>query len=128
MRASTHWLAIVSAPLAWVLQLWVNVTVSAHACYPHDVPLAQPIWAHLAFTTALVEAIAICLCVFSGGLAWRNWQRTRNEKPGTAHRLIESGDGRARFLAMVAMLTSGLFLFAVVLTLINLAAVPPCGG
>jgi len=122
------WFAIVAAPLAWNLQLLVNVPIAAYACYPHDVPLDAPIWGNLGAVTAAVEAVAVVVCIAAGLVAWRNWRRTRSEKPGSAHHLIEAGDGRSRFMAMVGMMTSGLFLIAVVFACFNLYAVPACSG
>ena len=122
------WFAIVAAPLAWNLQLLVNVPIASYACFPHDVPFDAPIWSNLDTVTTVVEAVAVLVCVIAGLVGWRNWRRTHQEKPGSAHRLIEGGDGRTRFMAMVGMLVSGLFLIAVLFSCINLYAVPPCGG
>jgi hypothetical protein len=92
------------------------------------VPLAVPIWSNLGTVAAAVEAASLAICLAAGGLAWRNWRRTRDEKPGSAHQLIASGDGRTRFLAMAGMLVSALFLIAIAFAALNLVAVPPCGG
>ena len=121
------WFPMVAAPLAWNLQLLVNVPIVAHGCYPHDVPLDSPIWSNLGAVNAWVEALSLLICVIAGLVSWRTWLRTRDEKPGTAHQLIESGDGRTRFMAMVGMLTSCLFIIAVAFAAATLATVPPCG-
>ncbi len=122
------WFAIAAAPAAWNLQLLVNVAVTAHGCYPHDMPLADPIWSNLRTVAAVVELIAILVCIAGAFVAWRNWSRTRNEKPGSAHHLIEAGDGRMRFMAMVGIMVSALFFVAVIFAAWNLAVVPACGG
>jgi hypothetical protein len=122
------WFAIVAAPLAWNLQLLVNVPIAAHTCYPHDVPLASPIWSNLGSVTSVVETIAVVVCLAAGLVAWRNWRRARGEKAGSARHLIEGGDGRTRFMAMVGMMMSGLFLIAVIFACFSLYAVPACGG
>jgi hypothetical protein len=122
------WFAIVAAPLAWNLQLLFNVALVAHGCYPHDEPRSEPLWNHLATATTAIEAIAMAVCVVAGLVAWRNWRRTREEAAGSAHHLIEGGDGRTRFMAMVGILCSGLFGLAVLFSAGLLAVVPPCAG
>ncbi len=124
----TTWFAILGAPLAWNLQLLINATLVSHGCYPHDVPLATPLWHHLGTVSASVEAVALAICIAAGVAGWRNWSRTRDEKQGDLHHVVESGDGRTRFMALVGMMTSALFLVATAFATLNLAAVPQCGG
>jgi len=121
------WFAIVAAPLAWNLQLLFNVALVAHGCYPHDEPRSEPLWNHLATATTAIEAIAMAVCVVAGLVAWRNWRRTREEAAGSAHHLIEGGDGRTRFMAMSGMLTSGIVLVASIYAILSHLTVPWCG-
>jgi hypothetical protein len=122
------WFAILGAPAAWSLQLFVNAALVAHGCYPHDVPLAAPMWNYLGTVSAAVETAALAICIAAGVLGWRNWRRTRDEKQGNLHHLFESGDGRTRFLALVGMMTSALFLVATAFAALNLTVTPQCGG
>ena len=122
------WFAILGAPTAWSIQQLVSPTIFAHGCYPEDMPLFEPIWGNALGVTLWIEAIAIVLCVAAGVVAWRNWRRTRDEKEGSAHHLMESGDGRTRFMALVGLICSGLFLIAVAFSTALLYMVPPCGG
>lgn len=122
------WFAILAAPLAWSLQLVINASLVGHACYPNDVPLAAPIWNHLGTVSVSIELVALAICLVAGGVGWRNWARSRNEKHGGLHHVVESGDGRTRFMALVGMMTSALFLVATAFATLNLAAVPQCGG
>ena len=75
-----------------------------------------------------VEAVAVVIGIAAGLVAFANWRRSRDEKPGDAHQLLGSGDGRTRFMAMAGMMTSLLFLIGIALAALNLVAVPPCGG
>lgn len=127
VASPAHWLALLAAPSAWIAQLLINTSMVTHGCYPHAVPLVAPVWSNLRMVSSLVTASALLICVAAGAVAWQNWQRTRSEKPGSAHELLASGDGRARFLAMVGMLSSGQFLIAVALTAVTLTTVPMCG-
>lgn len=104
------------------------MSLASYACYPHDVPLPAPMWPSLTVIAGGVEAIAIAICVAAGIVAFINWRRSRSEKPGDAHQLLASGDGRTRFMAMAGMLVSTLFLLAVAVAALNIAATPPCGG
>lgn len=45
---------------------------------------------------------------------------------GSGHHLLESGDGRSRFMAMVGMICSSLFLLGVVVALGILYSVAGC--
>ncbi len=128
VRGWSLWFAIVGAPLAWVMQLTVNSVLAGNACYPHDVPLAQPAWPDLLWLSGAVEVVALLVCVAAGATAWRNWRRSSAEVPGGARELVASGDGRTRFMAMVGMLCSGLFLVATTIAFGFMGTVPPCAG
>jgi hypothetical protein len=128
VRPLALWFGIAASPLAWSLQLLVNAGLSARGCFPHDVPLAQPLWLPLTAVLAAIEAAALVLCVLGGLVAWRNWRRTHGERPGSAHHVLEAGDGRTRFMALIGLLCSGLFGLAVVFAAFVPALVPGCGG
>jgi hypothetical protein len=122
------WFCILGAPLAWSLQQLINAPLFAHGCYPKDVPVAEPIWVHAGGVAFAVELVAIGACIGAGLTAWRNWNRTRDEKEGSGHHLMESGDGRSRFMAMVGFICSGLFLLATLFATSLLFMVQPCNG
>ena len=122
------WFCILGAPVAWSVQQLVNAPLFAHGCYPKDVPLASPIWTNAGGVALSVELIAMVICVVAGLVAWRNWGRTRAEKEGSGHHLMEAGDGRSRFMAMVGLICSGLFLLATIFATGLLYMVQPCNG
>jgi hypothetical protein len=122
------WFCILGAPVAWSVQQLVNAPLFAHGCYPKDVPISSPIWTNAGSVALAVELIAIAVCVVAGLLAWRNWDRTRGEKEGSGHHLMEAGDGRTRFMAMVGLICSGLFLLATIFATALLYMVQPCNG
>ena len=126
--AGAIWFAILAGPMAWSAQLLVNSTIAAHGCFPHDMPLSASVWGNARSVMLGIEIGALVVCVLAALGGWRNWLRTRGEKQGSAHHLLEGGDGRTRFMAMVGLMTSGLFLVAVAFATLNLAAVPACGG
>ncbi len=122
------WFGLLGAPIAWGLQEFINVSLAGYACFPHDTPLAAPLWANLAAIALAVDAVALAICIAAGFAAFHTWRRSRGEKPGDADQLLGSGDGRTRFMAMAGIMVSLLFLFGTALATLNLAAVPPCGG
>lgn len=119
---------LLTAPLVWVVQLLVNSSLAAYACYPQDVPLAAPLWAWLREYLTVVDVVAVLLCAASACVAWSMWRKTRHERPGGGEHVMESGDGRTRFFAMTGILSSLLFLVAVLLQVSNTFLVPACGG
>ena len=126
--ALAMWFCILGAPAAWSLQQLVNAPLFAHGCYPKDVPLAEPIWTNARGVALGIEAVAIVVCILAGLMAWRNWRRTRAEKEGSGHHLMESGDGRSRFMSMVGLICSALFLLATIFATGVLYMVQPCNG
>ncbi len=122
------WFELIGAPIAWLLQLSVSVSMGGYACYPHDAPLAAPLWGNLVGMILWVEVIALLICLAAGVVSYLNWRRTSREKPGDAHNVLGGGDGRSRFLAMAGMLVSVLFLIATSFAIGNLATIQPCGG
>jgi len=122
------WFGVLGAGIAWNLQELFNITLAGYFCYPHDVPLAEPLWSGLRTTTFVIDALAIVICVAAGLVAFANWRRSRGEKAGDATQLLGNGDGRTRFMAMAGMVASGLFLFATIASLLYIVVGAPCGG
>ena len=121
------WFAILAAPLAWSINLLVNVPIAAHGCFPQDTPLSLPLWSNMHGVVGIIMLIAIAISVAAGAIAWRNWHIVRSEHEGRSQHLLESGDGRTRFMAMTGMLCSALFLLALLFNGGMLLMVKPCG-
>lgn len=122
------WFGILGGPVAWSLQQLVNAPLFAHGCYPADVPLAAPIWAGSVAVAMTVEAVAVVVCLAAGWVAWRSWRLMREEKGGSGHHVMESGDGRSRFMALVGLLCSGLFLLGILFATGFLYVLRSCNG
>lgn len=115
---------IVGAPLAWNIELLVGTALSGHQCFPRYMPLAVPLWTGTRGFLLTMSVVAIVLGMAAGLVSWRSWRRTHDEHPGSAH----SGEGRTRFMALCGLLSSGLFLVALVFTLATIVLVPLCSG
>lgn len=116
-----------AAPLAWSLQVVVNASSAGHACNPINTALSMPQWPFLHLVVLSIDVAALAICLIAGLVAWNSWRKSSDEKPGSGHHLLATGDGRTRFMAMAGMLTSGLFFIAVSFATLNLLAVTGCG-
>lgn len=134
---SLLWFGFLGGPAAWSVQALVNTSLAAHACYPHLTPLAAPIARGLRGLTFAVGVAAVAVCVAAAVVAWRTWSRTRGEhqqgsgrgrehEPSSA--LLETGEGRTRFMALAGVLTSLTFLVVTVADAAAILLVTPCGG
>ncbi len=106
-------LPLFGAPVAWVAQMTIGELLSGGG---YRQPLTQPV-------LVVVSLIAIAVTALSGVTAWRQWRKTRGEKPGHA---VDTGEGRTRFLAMTGMMEAALFAVAILITGIAIAGTPPC--
>lgn len=118
---------IAAAPAAWNAQLLFSVALSGHACFPHANPLPVPMWPGLLPTLVAISVAAIVMAIIGGLVALRSWRKTFDERADSGHHLLDRGEGRTRFMAMAGMLTSALFLIALVFGVIALYLVPLCG-
>jgi hypothetical protein len=121
------WYGLLGAALAFSLDELASYIVAANRCalhtasgLPNMVRGTQPSYLGLA---ALTFAIAL------GGVwaARVSWNRTRGEHPGgpTEH-VAEHGEGRTRFMAMMAMITSIGMVIGLVFLLLQLVSAPLC--
>ncbi|MGH8125409.1 MAG: hypothetical protein ACREPK_06145 [Rhodanobacteraceae bacterium] len=112
--------AIFAAPLAWALQLVANYSLSAHACYPIDIPLMTPVWGSLWWILIGIDMTAIIVAggaFFTAIGQWRLWRDASRD---------HIGERRNRFLAKWAMMVSALFSIAVIFTIVMLFIEPLC--
>ena len=124
---SAQWFGIAAAPFAWTLQQIFSSALAGYACYPHADPRISPVWNGLLPVLFTISAAAFAIAFSGGAVAWSAWRQTRSERPGSAHHLMETGDGRTRFMAMCGMLTSTVFVIALAFGAAALSVVPLCG-
>lgn len=115
---------------AFAFQLIFNFALASYSCYPRVAPRTHPVpgWGGLWSWLLAINLGAITIALIAAVVAWRNWQATRTEHPGHAGHLVEIGEGRTRFLSMVGMVFSLLFVAGVIFDLIALIIVPQCIG
>jgi hypothetical protein len=106
------WFGLFGAAAAWSVQELVSYAVIAHSCYPdwqpRTVPTVSGTW-----TIALLVGLVMLAVGVTGTLtAWRASQRTQQ---------------RPHFMAAAGLGVSGLMLYTILLNLIALFMVSPCG-
>lgn len=115
-------------PLAWLLQMLIVETLAAQTCYPSTEPLPAPTVPWMRTALVLVSAACLVVGVFGSAIAWRNVRKIGSERRDALPGSKLKRTGLAWFLSRVAMMSSGLFLFALVATDVALAIVSPCRG
>ena len=112
--------AVFGAPTAWILQLVLNYALSAHACFPINIPLMTPVWGGLFWILIGIDMAAM---IVAGGAflvalgQWRAWRAAPR---------ANIGERRNRYIAQWAILTSTLFSIAVIFTIVMLFIEPVC--
>jgi hypothetical protein len=116
------------APIFWAGNLMVSYALATHACYPGHEPLAR-IVDGLGFAWPLIlgcYVVTLILCVSGFVVAFRSWWISGSESEGHGHHLIEVGEGRTRYLAIIGMAFSILFFLVTLAGALILAIVPLC--
>jgi hypothetical protein len=121
------WFGIAAAPLAWTLQLTLSSSFAGYVCYPEAAPRAFPLWSGISLLLRVISAAAFVIALAGALVSWNSWRQTRAERPGSVHHLMETGDGRTRFMALCGLLISAVFLIALAFGTTALGVVPLCG-
>ncbi|WP_246247050.1 hypothetical protein [Candidatus Methylobacter favarea] len=130
MSAMRTLTALFGAPLLWVVQMSLSEALAAYACYPHQAPLAAPVWSSLVLMLAGISLICLIGALLSGFTAWSLWRQAEQERkfPGTDKNRLADAQGRRRFLARLGMMSSLLFIIATLFTGCAIIFVSPCSS
>lgn len=126
VRPRSLWFGLFGGPAAWSVQLLINYSVTAHFCYPKNIPLSEPSFGGMWMIAAVVNALMLLVTLSAGATAITSWRSARDEMVGSHNALLEDGTGRIRFMAYAGMLVSGLFLLALIMSAMPLFIVPAC--
>lgn len=128
-------IALFGAPIAWVIQMSLSEPIAAYACYPHQVPLPAPLWVELPLILAMISLVCLAAGLLSGYIAWAFWRQTGDTNDtGAAVGGINHGQGAVvdggqnRFLAVIGLMSSSLFIIAIIFTCCAIFLVPPCSA
>lgn len=121
---------LVAAPLAWIVQICTCEALASQACFPMRHPLSEPALGSLLHMIAVVSGV--CFVVSSAGIAtaWVSWRASSQESVvdsgGLTQGRFDPAEGRTRFLALVGMLGSSVFMLGLLLTAMAAFVVSPC--
>jgi hypothetical protein len=115
------WLGLLGAPSAWTVQLLLSEPLAAYACYPYRTPLPAPIWDELTAILSTISGACLLVALLSGIAAWISWRQF------VKGRLAMADEDRNRFLAKLSMVSSFIFIVAIVFNICAVLLVPPCG-
>jgi hypothetical protein len=121
------WFGLFGAAVAWSLQLLASYALVAHGCYPDAEPMTMPVVPGLRTLVLGTGAAALAVALLAGGSAWRSWRATQHEDEGRHEALHEAGEGRMRFMALAGMLLSAVFVLGIVMNVVPLLLLRPCG-
>ena len=105
-----------AAPIAWAGNFMIDYALLTHACYPGEQPLpeGEPGFGFAWWLAILFYVLTLGVCASAGYVSYSIWKEARQESEGHFHRLVEAGEGRTRFLAVVGIGFSALFVVATV--------------
>ena len=136
VRRAALWFGLLGGPIAWSVQTLINLPVASHGCFPRLTPLDAPITGAMRGIAFVVSLAALAIGLAAAAVAWRSWRHTRDEQQsgtgnarqhGAEHALLETGEGRTRFMALAGVLTSVTFLVASAIHAAAIFLVLPCG-
>ncbi len=116
------------APAAWLAQFSLSEPLAAHACYPYQAPLSAPIWEGLPVILAAISIACLAAALLSGFIAWTLWRQSERKPAGEGGSAIGAGEGRNRFLVKLSLMSSFIFIVAIIFNICAVLLVPPCSS
>jgi hypothetical protein len=120
MSAIRLWFGLFGAPAAWIAQIFLSEPLAAHACYPYQTPLSEPIWKGLPATLLTLGLACLALALLSGFAGWRAWRQPDFSPAGKKN--------RNRFLVKLSLMSSFIFIAAIIFNLFAVLLVSPCSS
>jgi len=103
------------APLVWILQMSISEPLAENSCIGHSA--LAGLWQSLPLALKLFSFLCVATGLLSGLAAHRMWDDAAEQ---------EAGDGRRRFMARLALMSSFLFIVAIIFTACAAFLVTPC--
>ena len=125
-RVATHeaLFAVWGAPIAWLVQLSVSFAFSSNPCFAAGDRLFASPGVQLAPLIASCAALLVALAALWVGVVL--FRRTAGETGGGKRHLVETGQGRTRFMAVWAMAFSCVFVVLIAVNIGLLVVLPTC--
>lgn len=120
----TLWFPLLSGPVLWSLAVVVGYPVAAQSCAPGLFPLPRPIiGSGVRWIDGLWVLVSIGIQVVAVITAAKSWRTARAEEAPDDQVGI-----RVRFMALAGLISSLLFLDALILTGLGVILARPCSG
>jgi hypothetical protein len=108
----TLWVGVLLPPVAWFLSQQISYVLVPWACATGQ-----------QFALLLVDLAMILLAGTGGVMAWRSWQRTSQDHGDEARSMLL----RSRFMALAGLLSSGMFVLAILAQAMPSFILSACG-
>jgi hypothetical protein len=111
-------IGLFGAPVIWVAQMSLSESLAAYACYPHQAPLSAPVWNSLFLILAVISIMCLTGGLLSGFIAWTTWQGVERERKFSRNdkNILDVSEGRRRFLGILGVMSSLIFIIAIIFT------------
>ena len=119
-------IGLFGAPAAWLAQFSLSEPLAAHACYPYQTPLSAPVWEGLPLILVAIGIVCFAAALLSEFVAWTSWRQSERKLPGGEGTLIAGGGNRNRFLVKLSLMSSFIFIVAILFNLCAILLVLPC--
>jgi hypothetical protein len=126
MRTVRIWAGLIGPPLAWIIQMMSSEGMASHACYPHDAPLAAPLFAHLSAMVIVVDILSLLMGLGCSWITLGEWRNTAKSPGSDGAHSIEGGRTRRGFLVMLSALSCFIFVISILFTSFAVLLVEPC--
>jgi hypothetical protein len=118
---------ICAAPVAWTVLHLIAYPLASYACYPQTMQRLHPLRSWLWVRPAMIGlAVAMLVLALVGGwTSWRYLQKAKAVSCAETQSPLE-GAGRSRYFAMSGILSTVLFVGAIIADAIMLFGAPLC--
>lgn len=121
--------ALFGAPAAWISQMLLCESLTSYACYPYRTPLPAPLWADLPVILAIICIVSLTFGLISGYAAWNTWQQANRQsvENNSSGQAFKVDGGQSKFLATLGVMSSSVFIVAILFTSSAVLLVSLCG-
>lgn len=117
---------LLAAPFAWAVDEMALYFVASRLCEMKTYNVTESLARATAPWFIVVSLAMFALAVAGAWVAYDSWNKSRHEKQGSGHNLVEVGEGRTRFLAMSGLVTSVGFSIAFLFIFTQMFVAPLC--
>lgn len=126
MSLASLFMALLTPPTAWVLQLIITYATASTWCFPRDIIyLGEEVSRQLLLGINLFSLAAALLATL---MSYRFWRRTAKEAKGEHDTAVDAGEGRTRFLSLWGVWSGSWFVIQILFGTIAVFGAGQCGS